>query len=373
MIKKTHVYSLFLAAVLLTVAACDKPKPNDKTDSFDKQSMLSNIGENLIVVSYGKMRRETDSLDARRASFLKAPNAKNLAELQEQFLKAYVQYQSVSTYEVGPADAELYRANLNTFPCDTAQIRSKIANGDFSISAADIDAKGFPAIDYLLFDVQLNNNTVLKRFTSDANAENALNYLSILISEIAQKTRTIHSGWSASGENYLSVFSSNTGSNTGSSIGMLVNQFCFDLEILKNASIGIPAGKRSLGTLFPEKTEGYYSGSSLTLAKMHLKNLDDLYHGNSTVKDNGIGFDDYLIHIGAMYGNSPLNEVITAKFKAAKEKLDLVPETLAKSLTTHSAAIDAAYNELQQLVVLLKVDMTSSLGIQITYQDNDGD
>jgi hypothetical protein len=28
---------------------------------------------------------------------------------------------------------------------------------------------------------------------------------------------------------------------------------------------------------------------------------------------------------------------------------------------------------LQQLVVLLKVDMTSLLGVQITYQDNDGD
>jgi hypothetical protein len=32
-----------------------------------------------------------------------------------------------------------------------------------------------------------------------------------------------------------------------------------------------------------------------------------------------------------------------------------------------------SYEELQKLVPFIKVDMTSGLGVLITYQDNDGD
>jgi predicted lipoprotein len=68
-----------------------------------------------------------------------------------------------------------------------------------------------------------------------------------------------------------------------------------------------------------------------------------------------------------------LDEAIRNKFKDAKSALVDIPETLAESVSTQSAKVDKAYAELQQLVVLLKVDMTSLLGVQITYQDNDGD
>jgi len=53
--------------------------------------------------------------------------------------------------------------------------------------------------------------------------------------------------------------------------------------------------------------------------------------------------------------------------------LNDIPESLAESVSTQTGKVDKAYAELQQLVVLLKVDMTSVLGVQITYQDNDGD
>jgi predicted lipoprotein len=153
---------------------------------------------------------------------------------------------------------------------------------------------------------------------------------------------------------------------------MLVNQFCYDLEVLKNASIAIPAGKRSLGVLYPEKCEGYFSKSSLTLAKARFQALRNLYMGNSKT-GTGIGFDDYLTHLNAVYGNQSLHQTIVNKFDDAQLALQDIPESLAESVSNQSATVDKAYAELQQLVVLLKVDMTSVLGVQITYQDNDGD
>ena len=42
-------------------------------------------------------------------------------------------------------------------------------------------------------------------------------------------------------------------------------------------------------------------------------------------------------------------------------------------IQTNKTQVDNAYEKLQQLVPLLKVDLTSALGVLITYADNDGD
>ena len=39
----------------------------------------------------------------------------------------------------------------------------------------------------------------------------------------------------------------------------------------------------------------------------------------------------------------------------------------------NKTALSVTYAELQRLVPYIKVDMTSALGVLITYQDNDGD
>jgi hypothetical protein len=40
---------------------------------------------------------------------------------------------------------------------------------------------------------------------------------------------------------------------------------------------------------------------------------------------------------------------------------------------TANGPAETAYNEVRNMVVYLKTDMPSALGILITYQDNDGD
>jgi hypothetical protein len=48
-------------------------------------------------------------------------------------------------------------------------------------------------------------------------------------------------------------------------------------------------------------------------------------------------------------------------------------DPLASFVVDQQQASLDVYAELQALVVLWKVDMMSSLGVLITYQDNDGD
>ena len=47
--------------------------------------------------------------------------------------------------------------------------------------------------------------------------------------------------------------------------------------------------------------------------------------------------------------------------------------SLSDEIMTNKTALSVSYGELQRLVPYIKVDMTSALGVLITYQDNDGD
>lgn len=373
--RNKNAYTLILSGLLILLAAgCEDPLPPDQTDTFDKKKMLENVAFNTIVPAYDAMYQATDSLNTMTQDFVNAPDIQKLNMLQDQFKRAYLLFEHVSVFEIGPAENELFRANLNTFPCDTAQILTKISAADYNLSAAaDIDAKGFPAMDFLLFAKNGDQQFVLNRYTNHTDSTKFRMYLKTLALEISGKATNIYNSWKPGTMSYATTFANNTGSSIGGSIGMLVNQLCFDLELLKNGSIGIPSGKKSMGILYPEKSEGINSGLSLSLAKARLRALENLYLGKGVKPQDSIGFDDYLMHVDAKYGQSSLNEVIKSKFTLAQSMLDLIPETLANSINTQIQLVDDAYNELQQLVVLLKVDMTSALGIQITYQDNDGD
>ena len=50
-----------------------------------------------------------------------------------------------------------------------------------------------------------------------------------------------------------------------------------------------------------------------------------------------------------------------------------LPGTLGNDIIYNKPMVQETYQELQKLVPLIKVDMTSALGVLITYQDNDGD
>jgi hypothetical protein len=65
--------------------------------------------------------------------------------------------------------------------------------------------------------------------------------------------------------------------------------------------------------------------------------------------------------------------VIKNQFATATTKLQALTDPLSDNIKNNNTAVTAAYTELQKLTVLLKTDMPSSMGILITYGDNDGD
>jgi predicted lipoprotein len=369
--RKLIYIALVAASAFILVQSCKKSSPGDngtggKGSSFDRAALLANMSTNIILPAYTAYQTSTLNLDAAVTAFNAAPDLTKLAALQTAFKAAYLQWQSTSVFEFGPAADVQLRVNTNTYPTDVAQITANINAGTYNpVLLANLSAKGLPAIDYLLFGTS-DNNAVLSLFTTDGKAANRKTYLAALSAELKTNATTTLAGWNAT---YKNTFLAATGTDVGSSVGQLVNQLVYDYEILKNYQIGVPAGTQSMGAALPQKVEAYYSKNSLQLALQHVQALQNVYLGK-----DGLGLDDYLVSANAKYTDGrALNDVIKAQFTTAIAKMQALSDPLATNISTNQAAVVAAYTELQKLTVLLKTDMTSSLGILITYGDNDGD
>jgi predicted lipoprotein len=237
-------------------------------------------------------------------------------------------------------------------------------------------AKGFPALDYLLFNT--DSATLLIDYTTGANAANRKQYLATVSTDIKTETNTVVNAWLVSGGNYINTFINGSGTSVSSSLGLLINSADQDLEILKNYRLGVPLGKvltADTNVISPTQVEAYYSGISAQLALTQLKAIQGLYLGNS-VHGNGLGLSNYLTQSNktySSYNGSSLDSTIKAAFTLAVTDLQGVPDPLSATIQSNPTSADNAFAETQQLVTLLKTDMPSLLGVAITYGDNDGD
>lgn len=345
----------------------DKDPDEDPTTVFDKQAMLTNYADALIIPSYTNFKTALDSLVNAYNAFKTSGTLSDFQIVKQKFLVAYLKYQRCDLFEFGPAETQVIRSNFNIFPTDSTQINANIVAGTYNLAlVANLDAKGFPALEYLFFGNGAGENSMFALFSGS----NRKQYVSDLLSEMSAKLNDVIAAWNST---YRNTFVNSLNTDVGSSIGYMVNQLNYELDYLKNAKVGIPLGKKSLNIPVPGSCEAYYTTISVAYAKETLYLIESAYLGRGASGSDGKGFDDYLVHLDAKYNGGSLNDAINAQFTLAKTKLAAVPDPLSTQVTSNAATVDAAYAELVKLLVLLKTDMPSSLGVVITYQDGDGD
>ncbi|WP_372635327.1 imelysin family protein, partial [Fodinibius sp.] len=128
--------------------------------------------------------------------------------------------------------------------------------------------------------------------------------------------------------------------------------------------IGIPSGIKSAGNPRPKAVEAYYGGYSVELAIANLNQIEQILNGAG-----GKGLDDNLEALDA----GDLSDEIQTHIDEAQSALEQLSDPLSQQIEDNNDPVLTSFEKLHAIVSLLKVDMTSTLGIQITYSDNDGD
>ena len=158
-----------------------------------------------------------------------------------------------------------------------------------------------------------------------------------------------------------SGFSSNS---QGSSISNIINALCLHYEFyVRRGKIGLPLGVFNGFSQqeLPHLVECYYSGKSLQNTARCINSIRNFINGSGYLNnDNG-------------HNNMQLSKVIDNQIVTILEELNNYNNPLSEEIMNNKDALLNSYEELQKLVPFIKVDMTSGLGVLITYQDNDGD
>ena len=356
----------YLFLMIIFLSACDK-NTGENVD-FDRTALLSNYANNILTPRYTSLKESCDDLDLAVTAFITNGTQSDLENLRAAHKATYIAWQGCSSTDFGPAGMQTLKAVFNTYPVDTTQINANITSGTYNLDAAqNIAAIGLPAVDYLINGLQSTDAAILAAFTN----QNVQNYLSDLNTQLKDRATTVSGEWNGT---YANTFIAANGTDIGSSLGLLVNEMNFDFEkFVRDGKIGIPLGKRSLGIPQLDKLEAYYGNYSLELAKESVIRLEELYNGTSADGVNGLGLDDYLDAVNATHSGQDLSQVISDQFAAIHTSLNAVNTDLNTAIQNNPAQVEEVYNNMQQMIVYLKVDLASNLGILISYQDNDGD
>ena len=348
------------------------PPPMEDPE-FERSEMLANMGNNIIIPAYTAFQGAVDALDVAGQAFESAPSLESLATLQEALKEARLAWQDVSLFQFGPAETFALRGSLNTYPANTDQVDANMASGSYVLGTlGNIAAGGFPALGYLLHGAEFSQEELVTLFTTDASAASRMKYVVDNLEFIKTNVDLVANQWMPAGGNYIETFLSedNGGVDVGSSLGQLVNAMVLHYErFIRDGKVGIPAGVRSSGVPRPKTTEAYYGGYSVELAVQSVEALGRLYEGTSFAGEEGVGLNENLEFLEA----SSLADDITSTVENVVSSLEGLSDPLAKQIDSDVDEVVTAFTGMQQLVVLLKADMTSFLGVTITFQDNDGD
>jgi hypothetical protein len=363
--------------LLLITTACNTDKDTLVNCDFDQQAMLTNYADEIIIPRFGDFDLGLELLESSFNEFAANPTPELLNDVRDSFAVAYERYQRCSPFGFGPGliNGFSFRVRFNTFPTNIVGINASIENGTL-VSASPTSTIGFPALDFLLFGQDGTTDAELVGlFTTDVNAANRITYFSQLVSELGSTTGQIVGEWTS----YRTTFISNTGTSAGSSVSLLVNEFNYDFETLKNFKLKIPLGKFNGGTVLPETVEAFYGGGSIRLAIGQVLGMKNLYLGVGENGADGLGLYDYILCVKPLtaseedQGLLALADDISEQFLEIESALELVPDPLSETLQSNKPAVDEVHTQMQMIVPLIKREMTSALGVQISYQDNDGD
>lgn len=351
---KRLLFPLF-AGILLIASACGSESSDDDgpaTVDFDRQEMLTGWLNDVILPAHRDFAAKNSVLIEKINDYQTRPDITLLPAVKDAFNEAYLAFQRLDPFLIGEAEINRMRVQLNTYPVDEDLVEDNVANGSANLELpSQAAAQGFPALEYLIYGEDVPFRGSLAR-----------NYARQLAERMAQLNDEVLNTWD---DTAIDDFIANDGNSATASIDRTVNDYIFYYEkFLRAGKVGIPAGVFSDDPL-ADRAESLYAGNSKALL------LESLEATRSFFAQYGLA--DYLDALEVRRDGELLSKTINDRFALIKAETGNVGDNFSTQVTEDNTKMLALYDEMQQLVILLKVDMLQALSINVDYVDADGD
>lgn len=367
---------LSMTAAMVTAVGCGQP------ETFDREQMLEDTADGPIRSTHEKLGQRADTLQSAVESYCEGePTSESLESARQAWMELqgplkHIQAWSfqMSPYRGASFDTPIYK--IDREPADGETIETELAEADGEIDEQFIaeqdytkSAKGFPAVEYLLFGDPEGEGTLSSYQGDGTNSERRCDYLVAATSRAHGITDGYIEAWSPDGGDFTGMFASSTSETMNwttlqDSINAMVSQMVFvsKTRLSKNL-LGGPLGQHSDNAYVPDRVSSPYADASLAQLEATLGGLEKLYDGSG-----GKSLADYT-----KFRKQSVHELVRDRIDAAKSAIDEIPEPLERATEENPEKVEAAQQAIDELTSTIEADLKTSLGASTTrvVVDND--
>lgn len=314
---------------------------SQKEEPFSREQMLKEIYHSSIVPAFNNFRSECEELKKSISSYSIDPNGENLELCRQQWIKVILSWRQCDIYNVGEYRKSFIKAKIYSIFGKSSfnSQKEKLANIQ-SLESLGSTVKGLSALEYLLFDENVERGKFL-------------HYLTLVAAELSDLANQSVKIWENSEESFVQ----NSDLSFGSTIQELVNdqvRYCEEFYFKKFA---YPLGY--LYSIDFSIVEHYESRIAVLALKESVKVLEEYFTNH---------FFDLIRNQNK---NSKLPEEMTQQFAAVKAALAKL-ETLPYYEDSVPPELESLFADLRKLFISVKVGVVNQLGVTVVLP-NDGD
>ncbi len=329
-----------------------------------RRELMRSWGTQFLLARYRDTGLLIDELDDAAGALEDSPDDARLDAARSAWSRARRPWKEAEVFEFGPAEEEplRYGPKIDFWPARPSEVDAVLSGSD-PIVADDLGAaaKGFPAIEYLLFD-----EGALEAFQTDPRRHE---YLQLLVSDLGRQLDGLRDAWDPDEGDYLSELvdaggSSKTYDTLSMALSEMVNRMGFLVETIRADKLD--AGIAANGTPQPDKLESRFSGRSVEDIEDNLKGVELLYFGD---EEGGIlSLDDYLKHRGHQ-----LAHAMRSALDSSRRAVGELDSPLSLAIQDDQPNVEHAIETLAELQRLIQVDVLGALSLSVRFSANDGD
>lgn len=369
-----RIFPLVVSCLLVMAAvACSDTSPAAGTDA---KPIIADLTGKVIVPTLQRIDLSAGEMAAAVSALSDSPSEQTLSAAQAAWRNARVSWRLADAFRFGPVENLRITAAVDYAPANTATIEKNIegtdALSDTSFENYGANAKGFLAIEYLIFD-NAGNAAVLSKLVGTGVPERRRQYLQLAAANVKKKTAMLLEAWTAGDKPFSRELAEAGGAGTvfpsaKSVVDQLVNSSTFAAEVLANTTIGKPFGKKSGGVPMPDEEVTRRSDHSLDEMTATLVGVVDIYGGMSQLKEVGLGISDLVVA-----KNPALDTRVSTALADAIIKLRDVPPPFRTAIVSNKDAVEAAYQSVRAAKNMMSTEVAGLLGTTLKFNDNDGD
>lgn len=366
--------ALFPMALLGGGLSCTETSAN----TIDRGRILENIVKFVIIPNYEAASMATQSLLGAAQALRSQPNATTFAQTRDAYLKARDAWKPSDAFVLGPSDdlgltGGAIDSTLNGLKLDALAADGPEPTAAW-LSTQGADVRGFPALEWLLFDPAKGEAELLAKFGDPDLGPRRCAFTASLAEDLHLHVDAVKKAWLPTGSNFGAELSlagrgSSTYARLKNGVDAVINALIAAAEILTALRLAKPMGlDLSPQSVQPDLVESGRSDHSNSDLLSVITGIRSIYLGPPQAPKGTLFFSDAVRE-----ANAGADQRMREALLGAEISLKAIPSPLRTALGDHFDAVSAAHAAVRYLKLTLQTDISNALGTSVGFNVTDGD